>query len=88
MSLREIVTEVFEGYFHVRAPWVLYGGFCYPLDRVLQVLPGRWSQGLVAGPLTVARTRGKAAQAAPSCRALGHGSDPQAGLGGSQSIWK
>ena len=46
------------------------------------------SQCLVAGPLTMARTQGKVAQAAPSCRALGRGSDPQAGVGGTQSIWQ
>jgi len=39
------------------------------------------SQCLVAGPLTVARTCGKVAQAAPSCRALGSSRDPQAGIG-------
>ena len=46
------------------------------------------SQFLVAGLLTVARTHGKVAQADPSCRALGSGSDPQAGVGSAQSIWQ
>ena len=48
---------------------------CYPFDRPL-----------VAGLLTVTRTLGKMAQASPSCRALGSGSDCQSGLGGAQSI--
>ena len=46
------------------------------------------SQCLVTGPLTVARTHRKVVQAAPSCRALGSGSDPQAGVGSAQSIWQ
>ena len=45
-------------------------------------------QCLVAGTLTVARTCGKLAQAAPSCKALGSGSDPQAGVSGTWSIWQ
>ena len=46
------------------------------------------SQGLVAGPLTVARTCGKVVQAASSCRALGSGNESQADLGGTQSTWQ
>ena len=38
------------------------------------------SQYLVAGPMTVANTRGKVAQAAPSYRALGSGSETQADM--------
>ena len=44
------------------------------------------SQGLVAGPLTVARTHGNKAQVLPHCRALGSNSDPQAGVGGAWSL--
>ena len=44
------------------------------------------TQCLVAGSLTVTRTHGKVAQAAPSCRALGSGSDPQVGVGSARSI--
>ena len=46
------------------------------------------SQCLVAGPLTVARNLGKMVYAAPICRALGNGSDSQAGRGSVQSIWQ
>ena len=46
------------------------------------------SQCLVAGPLTVVRTYGKVAQAAPSFRVMGSGSDPQAGVGSAQSLWQ
>ena len=42
------------------------------------------SQCLVVGPLRVARTHRKVAQAAPSCRALGTGSDFQAGVSSAQ----
>ena len=42
---------------------------------------------LVVGPLTVARTHGRVAQASPSCRALGRGSD-KAGEVGTWSIWQ
>ena len=45
------------------------------------------SQCLVAGPLTVARTCGKVAQAAPSCTTLGSDSD-QVGVGSIWSIWQ
>ena len=44
------------------------------------------SQCLVAAPLTVARTQGKVVLAAPSCRALGSGSDLQSGVGCTWSI--
>ena len=46
------------------------------------------SECLVAGLLTVARTCRKVAQATPSYRALGSGNEPQADLGGAQSIWQ
>ena len=46
------------------------------------------SQCLVAGPLTVQRTHREVAQAAPSCRAWGSGSDPQGGVGGTQGVWQ
>ena len=46
------------------------------------------SQCLVAGPLTVVRTHRKVVQAAPSCRALESGSDPQAGVGSAWSDWQ
>ena len=46
-------------------------------------------QHLVAGPLTVARTCGKVAQTALSCRAMGSGSTSQIVLGGGAwSIWQ
>ena len=44
------------------------------------------SRCLIAGPLTVARTHGKVVQVVPHCRALGSSSDPQAGVGGAQSV--
>lgn len=46
------------------------------------------SQCLVAGPLTVVRTLGEVAQAAPCCRALATGSDPQGGVAGTLSLWQ
>ena len=46
------------------------------------------SQCLVAGPLTVGRTPRKVAHAAPSCRALGSGSEPQALLGRAWIMWQ
>ena len=45
------------------------------------------TQCLVAGPLSVARTLRKVAQAAPSCGALGSDSD-QACVGGAWSTWQ
>ena len=44
------------------------------------------SSCLVTGTLKVARTFGKVAQAAPSCRALRSGSDPQADVGSPWSV--
>ena len=44
------------------------------------------SQCLVDGPLTVARKHGEVVQAAPGYRALGSGSDPQAGVGSAQGV--
>ena len=50
---------------------------------------GRGSSQCLAGRLlTVARTCKKVVQATPSCRALGSGNEPQAGLGGAWSIWQ
>ena len=46
------------------------------------------SQCLVAGSFTVARTCQEVRQGAPSCNALGCDSDPQAGVGGAQSVWQ
>ena len=46
------------------------------------------SQFLVAGPLTMAGTHWKFVKTAPSCRVLGNGSDTQAGVGGTQSVWQ
>ena len=47
------------------------------------------SQCLVAGPITVASTCGEVGvQAAPGCRALESGSDPQGGGGSTQSLWQ
>ena len=40
------------------------------------------SQCLVTGPLTVVRTLDEVVQVAPGFKALGSGSDPQAGVGG------
>ena len=73
---------------------------CYLLDRVCagvqlarvskerEAVGRACSHCLVAGPLTVVRTCGEMAQAAPGCRALGSGSDPQAGVGSAQSLWQ
>ena len=63
-----------------------YGAVC--ASREMEARGRASSQCLVAGPLTVARTSGKVAQAAPSCRALGSGDAPQAGSGGMQSMWQ
>ena len=46
------------------------------------------NQCLVAGPLTVTRVCKKIAQDAPSCRALGSSSDPQAGVEVAWRIWQ
>ena len=46
------------------------------------------SQSLVSGPLILVKICQKSAQDAPSFRALGSGNEPQAGLGGNQSIWQ
>lgn len=46
------------------------------------------SHCLVSGLLTVARIRGKVAQATPSCRILGSGNEPQADFGSAWSIWQ
>ena len=43
---------------------------------------------LVAGPLTMARTCSNVALAAPSCRAMWSGSDPQRGVGCAWSFWQ
>ena len=59
-----------------------------PASREVEAMGRASSQCLVAGPLTVARTCVKVAQAAPSCSALGSDSDPQAGVGSAQSIWQ
>ena len=56
-------------------------------SREMGVMCRASSQYLIAGPLTVARSHGKEAQAAPSCRAWGIDSD-QACVGGTQSIWQ
>ena len=75
----------------------VYAG-CYPLDRVcagvwpayapreMEAMGRASSQCLVARPLTVARTHGEVAQAAPSFRALGSGSDLQVSVCGAQRI--
>ena len=72
----------------------------YPLDREcaglhpvrasgeMQSTCRAISQCLVAGSFIVVRTHRKVAQAAPGCRALGSGSDHQAGVGSTQSIWQ
>ena len=47
------------------------------------------SQCLVSGPLlSVVRIPGEVTHTVPGCRAMGSGSDPQAGIGGTQSIWQ
>ena len=46
------------------------------------------SQCLVAGPLIVLRTLREVSQAAPGCRALGSGSEHQADVGSTKSIWQ
>ena len=57
-------------------------------SREMEAMDKASSQCLVAGPLTVARTGREVAQAAPVCRPLGSGNDPQAGVGGSWIIWQ
>ena len=57
-------------------------------SREMEAMGRASSWCLVAGPLTVARTHGNVAQYAPSCRALGSGSDPQAAVDSAQSIWQ
>ena len=71
---------------------------CYPLDegcatvwpalssRKMEAMGRACSQCLVARPLTMVRTCGKVVQAAPGCRALASGSDPQGGVGSTQSF--
>ena len=44
-------------------------------------MPGCWA-------LDYGKALGKVARAASSCRALGNGSDTQAGIGGAWSIWQ
>ena len=69
---------------------------CYPHAGVQPVCTSREmearsrasSQCLIAGPLTVARTHGEVAPAAPVCSALGSSDDPQAVVGITQSIWQ
>ena len=69
---------------------------CYPhagvqpacAFRELEEMGRASSQCLVARPLTVVGTHEEVAQAAPGCRALRGGSDPQAGVGGDQSLWQ
>ena len=55
-------------------------------DREMEAMGS--SQCLVAEPLTVVGTCGEVAQVATGFRALGCGSDPQAGVGGTQRIWQ
>ena len=57
-----------------------------PASREVEAMGRASSQCLVAGPLTVARTCVKVAQAAPSCRAPGSDTDPQTGIGGAQAF--
>ena len=71
---------------------------CSPFDRGCAGVPpvrASWemaakgracNQGLVAGSLTVVRTYGEVAQAAPGFTALRCGSDPQADVGRAQSL--
>lgn len=61
----------------------------------LHMLPGMvaigkaYSQCLVAGHLAVARTHKEVTvPAAPGCRSLGSGSDPQVGGSDAQSLWQ
>ena len=69
---------------------------CYPhageepahASREMDAIDRASSQCLVMGLLTVVRTSGEVALAAPCCRALGSSSDPQAGVGRAQSIWQ
>ena len=57
-------------------------------SREMQTMDRAGRQCLVTGPLTVLRTHGEVVEAAPGCRALGSGSDPQAGVGDIQLIWQ
>ena len=78
-----------------KCPWVFCEGLLF-IFVVLSVLPERWRQwaGLissalllvVSSALSVARTRKKVVQAAPSCWALGNESDLQAGVGSAESL--
>ena len=69
---------------------------CYPhagvqpvcTSREMEAMSRASSQCLIAGPLTVARTHGEVAPAAPVCSALGSSDDPQAVVGITQSIWQ
>ena len=56
------------------------------ISREMEALGSAWL--LVAGPLTMARTCGEVAQAAPDCRALGSGDNPQASVGNTQRLWQ
>ena len=76
------------------------GAGCYPLDmgcagvrpvvatREMEATGRASSQCLVTGPLTMARIHTVVTHATPGCRTLGNGSDPQAGIGGTQSVWQ
>ena len=69
---------------------------CYPCagvhpehaSREMEAMSRASSKCLVAGPLRVVKTHGEVVQAASGCRALGSDSDPQAGVGHTQSIWQ
>ena len=56
-------------------------------SREMEAIVRACNQCQVTGPLTLVRTSVKVVQAASSCGALGSGSDPQAGIGGTQSLW-
>lgn len=56
--------------------------------RKLEKVGRSVSQFLVAGLLTVVRPKVEVVQADPGCRTLGNGSDPQAGVGVTQSPWQ
>ena len=88
LSLWKITAVVLEGYLYARAPLGIFSEGVLFSFRVLcvQAVGMASSQCLVAGPLRVARTCRKVVQAAPSCRALGSSSGPQAGVGSTQSI--
>ena len=73
-------------------PWVFCEGLLFIFrvlcsSRLTQAMGRASSQCQDAGPSTVAKTQGKVAQAAPSCRVLGSDSNHQSGVGSTWNVW-